>query len=126
MKKPVFETYTRPNGKNEFKEFLNSLSRKDKEKLLTTIYQIQSHGLLIAQKMEWVKRLDREIFEIRSKVSSNIQRALYFHIVDDRYVITHGFTKKSQKTPKQEILHAKQLKREFEEMENNKNDNSKI
>lgn len=120
MKKPVFETYTRPNGKNEFIEFLNSLPRKDKDKLLTTIYQIQSHGLLIAQKMEWVKRLDKEIFEIRSKVSSNIQRALYFHIVDDRYVITHGFTKKSQKTPKQEILHAKQLKREFDEMENNK------
>ena len=32
-----------------------------------------------------------------------------------RYIITHGFTKKTQKTPKREIIHAKQIRREFEE-----------
>ena len=32
-----------------------------------------------------------------------------------RYIITHGFTKKTQKTPKSEIIHAKQIRREFEE-----------
>lgn len=117
MKKPKFELYVRPNGRNEFLEFLEGLPKKDKNKLLTIIDQIQSYGLLVAQKMEWVKRLDHEIFEIRSKVSSNIQRALYFHVVDNRYIITHGFTKKTQKTPKSEIQHAKQLKQEFEETE---------
>ena len=71
--------------------------------------------MLIAQRMEWVKKLDNDIFEIRSKVSSNIQRALYFHVIGDRYIITHGFTKKTQKTPTSEIRHAKELKKEFEE-----------
>ena len=118
MKHPKFEFYTRPNGRTEFIEFLQTLPTKDKQKLLATISMIQEQGLLIAQRMEWVKKLDSEIFEIRSKVSSNIQRALYFHVVDDRFIITHGFTKKTQKTPTAEIKHAKVLKKEFEENNN--------
>ena len=59
---------------------------------------VQEHGLLVAQRMEWIKKVDNDIFKIHSKVSSNIQRALYFHVTDERYIITHGFTKKTQKT----------------------------
>ena len=97
IKKPKFEFYTRPTGKNEFIGFLQSLPIKDKQKLLAIINMVQEHGLLVAQRMEWVKKVDDDIFEIRSKVSSNIQRALYFHVTDERYIITHGFTKKTQK-----------------------------
>ena len=64
------------------------------------------------------QKVDDDIFEIRSKVSSNIQRALYFHVTDERYIITHGFTKKTQKTPINEIKHARVLKKEFEENNN--------
>lgn len=121
MKNPKFEFYTRPNGRNEFLDFYNSLPEKDKAKLLSVIELIQEQGLLIAQRMEWIKKIDYEIFEIRSKVSSNIQRALYFHVSDNRYVITHGFTKKTNKTPKKEIERAKKIKAEFEEDEKNGN-----
>ncbi|WP_450088767.1 type II toxin-antitoxin system RelE/ParE family toxin [Paucilactobacillus wasatchensis] len=34
------------------------------------------------------------VFELRNKVGSNIQRAIYFHVEDTRYVRTHEFTKK--------------------------------
>lgn len=64
---------------------------------MATISMIQEHGLLTAQRMAWVKKLNSDIFEIRSKVSSNIQRTLYFHAIDNRYIITHGFTKKISK-----------------------------
>ncbi|WP_276889047.1 type II toxin-antitoxin system RelE/ParE family toxin, partial [Faecalibaculum rodentium] len=56
------------------------------------------------------KKIDSDIFEICSKVSSNIQRALYFHVSNNRYVITHGLTKKTQKPPKSEIKRAKTIK----------------
>ena len=115
MKKPKFEFYTRLNGHTEFLEFLQTIPIKDKQKLLATIATIQEHDLLVAQRMEWVKKLDDDIFEIRSKVASNIQRALYFHVINERYIITHGFTKKTQKTPQSEIKHAKDLKKEFED-----------
>lgn len=115
MNHPVFEFYTRPNGHNEFLEFIDQLPLKDKAKLMTMIYQVQEHGIQVSLQMEWVKKIDSDIFEIRSKVSSNIQRALYFHVSNNRYVITHGFTKKNQKTPKSEIKRAKTIKKEFEE-----------
>ena len=53
--------------------------------------------------------------EICLKCPNSIQKALYFHVINNRYIITHGFTKKTQKTPKREIIHAKQIRREFEE-----------
>ena len=115
MEKPKFISYTRPNGHNEFEEFYNSLPTKDRNKLRATIDMIEEAGIQAAIQLEWVKKLDNEINEIRSKVSSNIQRALYFHIKNNQYIITHGFTKKTQKTPKREIIHAKQIRREFEE-----------
>lgn len=111
MKKLIFEFYTRPNGHNEFVEFYKSLPQKDREKLLATISMIQEHGLLTAQRMEWVKKLNSDIFEIRSKVSSNIQRALYFHAVDNRYIITHGFTKKLKKHPLMKLKRHKSSKK---------------
>lgn len=110
-----FEFYTRPNGHTEFIDFLQTIPLKDQQKLLATITNIQEHGIIVAQRMEWVKKLEGNLFEIRSKVSSNIQRAMYFHVVGERYIITHGFTKKTQKTPISEIEHAKKLRKEFED-----------
>lgn len=115
MEKPKFISYTRPNGHNEFEEFYNSLPIKDRNKLRATIDMIEEAGMQAAIQLQWVKKLDSEINEIRSKVSSNIQRVLYFHIKNNQYIITHGFTKKTQKTPTKEIERAKQIKYEFEE-----------
>ena len=115
MEKPKFISYTRPNGHNEFEEFYNSLPTKDRNKLRATIDMIEEAGIQAAIQLEWVKKLDSEIYEIRSKISSNIQRALYFHVRNNQYIITHGFTKKTQKTPTKEIIKAKQIKEEFEE-----------
>lgn len=115
MEKPKFISYTRPNGHNEFEEFYNSLPTKDRNKLRATIDMIEEAGIQAAIQLEWVKKLDSEIYEIRSKISSNIQRALYFHVRNNQYIITHGFTKKTQKTPTKEIIKAEQIKEEFEE-----------
>ena len=115
MEKPKFISYTRPNGHNEFEEFYNSLPTKDRNKLRATIDMIEEAGIQAAIQLEWVKKLDSEIYEIRSKISSNIQRALYFHVKNNQYIITHGFTKKTQKTPIKEIIRATQIKSEFEE-----------
>ena len=115
MEKPKFISYTRPNGHNEFEEFYNSLPVKDRNKLRATIEMIEEAGIQAAIQLEWVKKLDSEINEIRSKVLSNIQRVLYFHVKNNQYIITHGFTKKTQKTPIKEIERAKQIKYEFEE-----------
>ena len=76
---------------------------------------IEKEGMIVAFQLELVKKIDYEIYEIRSKISSNIQRVLYFHCNNNKYIVTHGFTKKTQKTPVREIQHAKMIKTEYEE-----------
>ncbi|MCG0826426.1 addiction module toxin RelE [Lactiplantibacillus plantarum] len=120
MEKPEFETYKRPNGHDEFDEWLQQLPIKDRAKLLQVITDTQDQGLLVAQRMTWVKKIEsaKNLYELRSKVSSNIQRALYFHVKGPKYVITHRFTKKTQKTPPAEIKHAIELRTEWEDSQN--------
>ena len=114
MEKPKFLSFRRPNGHNEFEEFMESLPIKDFQKLHAVITSIEEFSILTAIQQEWVKKLNSEIYEIRSKVSTNIQRVLYFHESNNKYIITHGFTKKTQKTPTREINHAITIKKEYE------------
>lgn len=97
----------------KFEEFIESLPDKDADKLLALMSNIENQGMLVAQKMGWVDKLDKNLYEIRSKQGSNIQRALYFHKKDNKYFIVHGFTKKTQKTPKREIERGKRLRDNF-------------
>lgn len=95
---------------SEFIEFLENLPKKDEVKLIATILSIESKGLEIAKKMKWIKKIEDNLFEIRSTLGSNTQRAIYFHIENDRYYLTHGFSKKTQKTPTKEIRKAKNIR----------------
>lgn len=63
---------------------------------------IETYGLHVAERQKWTKKLENNLYEIRSKRASNIQRAIYFQSKDNKYIITNGFTKKSQKTPASE------------------------
>ena len=60
---------------------------------------------------KYVKHLDGDIWELRPLRD----RILFAGVVNGRYVLLHQFVKKTQKTPKREIIHAKQIRREFEE-----------
>lgn len=83
--------------KAEFTAFLDSLPIKDAAKLLAVLDEVKARGLLSAEKRQLVKKLETNLYEIRSKFSNNIQRAIYFRVEGSHYVITHGFTKKQQK-----------------------------
>jgi phage-related protein len=73
----------------------------------------EEHGIGIATKMQWIKKLEDNLYELRSKQGSDIQRAMYFHVTETKYLITHGFTKKSQKTPRTQIEHAKLMRKKY-------------
>lgn len=105
MSNVTFKTLKDKNNQSEFIQFVQDLPDKDRIKLLTTIQKIEEEGIQIAIRMKWVKKLDNNLYEIRSKFGSNIQRAIYFQKVNNEYIITHGFTKKTQGTPKREIEH---------------------
>ena len=57
MEKPKFLSFRRPNGHNEFEEFMESLPIKDFQKLHAVITSIEEFGILTAIQQEWVKSL---------------------------------------------------------------------
>jgi len=59
------------------------------------------------------KPLSDGIFELRIKVGTNITRVLYFFVIGNKIVLTHGFVKKTQKTPPAEIDRAKRYRADY-------------
>ena len=100
-----------PDGSEPAKEFLKSLDPKMKAKMLRTIELLETNGRDL--RMPYSEFLDDGIFELRAKVSSNITRVLYFFYVGNRAILTNGFIKKTQKTPKEELAKAKKYKADF-------------
>nr|WP_268802122.1 type II toxin-antitoxin system RelE/ParE family toxin [Pilibacter termitis] len=77
-------------------------------------------GLEVAKRQEWIKKIEDNLFELRSKHGSDIQRGLYFKYENGRFIVTHGFSKKTDKTPKREIERAKNLRKNFYRIEGGK------
>jgi phage-related protein len=113
MKKLTFDWIRRPDGTSEFKDYMDALPLKDRVKLYVVIAKTEDNGIEIAKRAKWVKRLHDGIFELRSKQGNNIQRALYFHERGTKYVITHGFIKKTDDVPPREIERSRKLRDEY-------------
>lgn len=103
--------YEDDQGKSPVKEFLDSLDIKMRQKMLRSIMALKELGPSL--RMPLSEYLDDGIFELRAKVGSNISRVMYFFVIGDRAVLTHGFIKKTQKTPAREIERAKNIRKEF-------------
>lgn len=103
--------YKEQNGRIPVVEFLDSLDIKMRQKMLRSIQALQTLG--IALRMPLSESLDDGIFELRAQVGTNISRVMYFFIIGNKAVLTHGFIKKTQKTPAREIEKAKKLRDDY-------------
>lgn len=64
-------------------------------------------------RMPYSKHIEDGIFEVRAKVGSNISRIMYFFYYEGKIIMTNGFIKKMQKTPRNEIDLAKKYRKDF-------------
>lgn len=113
--------YDKPDGTEPVKDFILSLDKKMRAKMLRTIAMLEVNGYELREPCS--KLLEDGIFELRAQVGTNISRVLYFFIVGRKVILTNGFIKKTQKTPKDEIERAKRYRAEYLSREGgNKND----
>jgi phage-related protein len=103
--------YDKPDGTEPVKDFLLSLEPKMRAKMLRTISMLQTNGTDLREPLS--KPLGDGIFELRAKVGSDISRTLYFFFYGRRVILTNGFIKKTQKTPRSEIETAKKYRTEY-------------
>ena len=105
------EFYETVDGEQPAKDFLNSLDKKMRAKISDTIVLLRDNGN--ALRLPYSEFLEEGIFELRAKVGKEISRVLYFFYVDRKIILTHGFIKKTQKTPRQEIERAKKYREDY-------------
>ena len=105
------EFYDKPDGTEPARDFLDTLDAKMFAKMIRAIDVIKAAGTTVRE--PYSKHLDDGIFEVRAKVGTNISRVLYFFFTGKRFILTHGFIKKSQKTPPSEIEKAKRYRAEY-------------
>ena len=98
-------------GRIPVREFLDSLDINMRQKMLRSIQALQDMG--VSLRMPLSESLDDGIFELRAKVGTNISRVMYFFVIGNRAVLTHGFIKKTQKTQLREIERAKQIRDDY-------------
>jgi phage-related protein len=97
------------NGKEPVREWLLSLPEVQKKTIGTEIKVVQ-YGWPLG--MPVVRKMTSDLWEVRIKIPSGIARVL-FTVDDDLMILLHGFIKKSQKTPENELKTTKKRLQQY-------------
>jgi phage-related protein len=89
----------------EIKAVLDALPPDIRASFQRIVELIQAHGLDRVHE-PYLKHLEGPLWEMRLKGKSGIARAVYITAAGMRIVVVHAFVKKTQKTPRHEILQA--------------------
>jgi len=98
--------------KNYFWDFYNSLQLKIRDKVDYVLQMVISQERIPTK---FFKHIEDGIYEIRIEFKSDIYRIFTFFDDNKLVILLHGFQKKTQKTPRKEIVQAKKLRREYYE-----------
>ena len=94
------------------KEFLDSLDDKTRRKVIYNVWKSKD-----VNDPELFKKLNKNIWEFRTKFQSKYIRLLAFWDKTEKtetlVVATHGFVKKTKKTPKSEIEKAENVRKQY-------------
>jgi phage-related protein len=99
--------------KSYFEEFFVKQSDKVKDKIIWTFDLIQELERIPETYLKHLTGTDG-LYEIRIKQSTDIFRIFCFFDKGQLIVLANGFQKKTQKTPKKEIVRALKIKQEYE------------
>lgn len=110
--------YKTSNDTCPVKEFLLHTDIKMRAKISSLLELLEEYGNLLRE--PYSKHLRDGIFELRCQSGNNISRILYFFYCDNKIILTNGFIKKANKTPKKEIELAKSRKANYIERMMNK------
>ena len=104
--------YRLPNGVAPVEGFIDGLPPKLRAKTMRALELLEDKGADLRE--PYSKELKDGLFELRIRFSNDISRVFYFFYVGKRVIVTNGFVKKTQKTPRREIEKALRFKRDWE------------
>jgi phage-related protein len=99
--------------KDYFQEFFSKQRNKVKDKIIWTFDLIEDLQKVPEVYLKHLENTDG-LFEIRVQQGSDIFRIFCFFDQGQLVILTNGFQKKTQKTPKKEIERALKIRKEYE------------
>lgn len=104
------EYAVKKNGDSESKLFIESLDVGSKVKIISLIKRFANFGII--KNKEQFKKVEGKIFEFKQYQT----RVMMYFCAKGCIALTHGFIKKSQKSPSNEIDRAKKIMQEYKEV----------
>lgn len=107
----TIEFFKTKSGKSPVKEFLDSLNSRQAANIIEAMELLKNFGFQL--KEPYIKFVGDKLYELRVKDPDGIYRVLYFAASGKRFVMVHGFIKKTQKLPAKELAKAKKRMKEY-------------
>ena len=108
----VVKFYKTERGESPVRDFLDALDDRTLAKVLAVFKLIETQQMV--PKKYFTKMSGYELWECRVEYSGQIYRFPAFWDKGALIILTHGFEKKSQKTPEQEIKKALNYKNDWQ------------
>jgi phage-related protein len=105
------EFYQFSNGNSPVLDWYHDQEAKVIAKFAHIFELLQEQGTSVGK--PYVAPVEDKLYEIRVEHNTNIYRTIYFAYTGKRFILLHGFQKKTQKTPKKEIDIAKDRMKAF-------------
>lgn len=116
MKAFEIEFYIDHRDKCPVEDFINSLETKAQLKIAALLNLLEKEGPDLRR--PHADFLQDGIYELRIPYRKNQFRLLYFFMIKNRIILSHGFNKKVWRVPSREIAKAKKHRDLLEEKEN--------
>ncbi|MCQ1849775.1 type II toxin-antitoxin system RelE/ParE family toxin [Neorhizobium galegae] len=111
LEKIIGRFYATGSGRKPVRDWLMELSREDRRQIGIDIQRVEFGWPL---GMPYCRSLGHGLWEVRSNLSSGRIVRVIFFIHEEEMILLHGFEKKTQKTPAQDIDLALKRKREID------------
>lgn len=105
------EFFEKEDGTFPAEEFILAQDLKMRAKIFRMVELLELKGNDLRE--PYSKKISGNIYELRTKQGTNITRILYFFVVGKKIILTNGFVKKTDKTPRKEIKKAIKYREEY-------------
>ena len=103
--------YRTPGGAEVVRDWLRSLDDADRQAVGLDLMRVQYRWPV---GMPLCRALGDGLWEVRTSLPSNRIARVLFSVQQGRILVLHGFIKKTQKTPPDDLALARRRNREFE------------
>ena len=103
--------YRTPAGSEVVRNWLRGMDEGDRNAIGQDLMRVQYRWPV---GMPLCRSMGDGLWEIRSDLPSNRIARVLFSVQQDKILVLHGFIKKTQKTPEDDLVLARRRKREFD------------